>query len=151
MEPVFYVVCSCFVLSIVFSVEKCMDLFSHGKFFGVLILEWLEYRVDWPYSTGVLQWLHVSFVFLGALCLLFLLAGWVDIIHKHVLILLCLCNLCYCDLNKAVCYINKHLCLTVVHCLSVFLSESNMGIKKLWSHLKNIQNLHFLKMKLKLI
>jgi hypothetical protein len=39
MEPVFCVVCSYSVLSIVFSAEKCMDLFSHGKLFGMLVLE----------------------------------------------------------------------------------------------------------------
>jgi len=35
----FYVVYSCSVLSVVFSAEKCMDLFSHEKFFVMLIWE----------------------------------------------------------------------------------------------------------------
>jgi hypothetical protein len=83
MELVFYVVYSCSVLSIVFSAEKCVDSFSHGKFFVMLILELDDLSTEWidPLLLGFLQWLHVSFVFLGALCLLFLLAGWVEILH----------------------------------------------------------------------
>jgi hypothetical protein len=80
--------------------------------------------------------------------------GWRSSIHKHILILLCLYDLHYCDLNKTVCYINKHLCLTAVHCLYVFFLKWKLrGDKtnKLWSHLKTLQNLHFFKMKLNLI
>jgi hypothetical protein len=46
MEPMFYIVYSCSVLSVVFSAEKCMDLFSCGKFFVMLILELYDLHTE---------------------------------------------------------------------------------------------------------
>ena len=70
------VLCCLFLFCVVYSI---LSRELYGFIFPWKILwnadtgiGWLEYRVDWPYSAGV---------FWGSLCLLFLLACWVEILH----------------------------------------------------------------------